>query len=266
MTSKIYASCSIGAVAVSLLLAGSSFAADLPSRKAPIVAPSVPVFTWTGFYVGVTAGLQNLRDRWTTTGTGIGIVDNTSGASLNSTNFRLGGYAGYNWQMGQTVVGLEGDFAGDFGSNKTLNGIPGTRTFITVANLDSVTGRANWDASIRARAGYLITPAALLYATGGVAFQNVKHSINCPGNTAGSWCFQPEAGTSSTTRTGWTLGAGIEAAVGSNWLVRAEYRYSDFGSNTTTYFAGRGPAGADAITGRINLTSNIFSVGAAYKF
>ncbi len=126
----------IGGVA---LLAGPALAADLPSRKEPPVAPVVyaPVFTWTGFYVGANAGgawaSRGSNNAWFPYGfaNGNGLLTPGIGAGLggsflpfvnyanvntiyNNSNGNNGGFtggiqAGYNYQMGAFVVGLEAD-------------------------------------------------------------------------------------------------------------------------------------------------------------
>ena len=77
--------------------------------------------------------------------------------------------------------------------------------------------------SLRARLGYAFGPA-LIYATGGVAaasFKTSKTNLDYPGDGT-------QSGTS--TRFGWTLGAGVEYKLSSAWSLRTEYRYTDFGS------------------------------------
>ena len=93
-------------------LAGSAFAADLPSRKeAPVYLAPTPVFSWTGFYVGGDIGAA-----FSATLTNPAYTYNASyipwtGHSFNSSGFMGGGYLGYNYQLNQNfVVGLEGDF------------------------------------------------------------------------------------------------------------------------------------------------------------
>ena len=95
----------------------------------------------------------------------------------------------------------------------------------------------NWDASVRGRLGYLVTPDTLIYGTGGVAFQNIEAFGQCGSLISSALCFTttgqtaPSPGiTQSTTLVGWTIGAGVEAHLWGNWLLRAEYRYADFGA------------------------------------
>ena len=98
--------------ALGLVAAGAASAADLPSRKGPIAAPVYmpPAFTWTGFYVGANAGYG-----WGNVNTnGFGQVSDLDG-------FVGGGQIGYNYQMGQFVVGLEADLqAADLSSGDNL--------------------------------------------------------------------------------------------------------------------------------------------------
>src|SRR5262245_46358260 len=92
-------------------------AADLP-RKSPVYAPPSPVYNWTGFYVGANAGGAWGRDNVSTTGSigaGLFAIDNaavTSAASptIDPTGFTGGIQLGYNWQTGNVVWGIEGDF------------------------------------------------------------------------------------------------------------------------------------------------------------
>ncbi|MFL4996574.1 MAG: porin family protein, partial [Microvirga sp.] len=93
--------------------AGAASAADLPVRAAPpapIIA-AVPVFTWTGFYVGVNAGYGwNANDSITVGGVRFDLDDEGG--------FVGGAQAGYNYQIGSFVVGLEGDIQyADFGGD-----------------------------------------------------------------------------------------------------------------------------------------------------
>ena len=118
------------------IISGSAFAADLPSRKvAPVMAP-VPVFTWTGFYVGVNIG-YGFGGSNTITGSdvylgnypatvpGLNAAFNGNGGSkLNG--ILGGGQIGYNWQMGSLVAGIETDIQGaGLKSSNALGPIPG---------------------------------------------------------------------------------------------------------------------------------------------
>ena len=112
-----------------------------------------------------------------------------------------GVHVGYNYQMGQFVAGLEGDVNGSSYSGSTA--FFGTRESI--------------DGSIRGRIG-VTWNRALLYATGGAAFAGIDNDYF--GTTI------------SHTRTGWTLGGGVEYAITDNWSLRVEYRYTDYGHYT----------------------------------
>ncbi|MBB4040991.1 outer membrane immunogenic protein [Microvirga flocculans] len=127
-------------------LATGAVAADLPSRRAPApVVAAVPVFTWTGFYVGVNAGFGwSTNDSVTIAGVPYAVDDEAG--------FVGGAQAGYNYQIGSFVVGLEGDIQyADFGGDHV------------------VFDRDDWFGTVRARAGVAFD-RALVYATGGFAF------------------------------------------------------------------------------------------------
>jgi outer membrane immunogenic protein len=158
------------------------------------------LYNWTGFYVGLYGG----------GGWGRHDRSNTNGFnnSYNSSGGLIGGLVGYNWQFNNPlVVGLEGDLAwasikGDDG------GVGGT--------LDQSTYR--WLGSVRGRLGYAANNW-LFFGTGGWAFANIRHFND--GGAGDSF---------NNTRSGWTLGGGVEYAFLPNWTVRADYRYFDFGS------------------------------------
>jgi len=229
----------------------SAFAADM-AVKAPMAAPAT-YNTWTGFYVGASLGGQWLNYNSTATVVPVGGVVGAT-RSQNTASVRAGGYAGYNWQIGPMwVVGLEGDYA--WGNNsQTTAFFPGA----PVANVgDSTSEKQKWDASARVRVGYLLTPAWLLYATGGGAWEGVDATANCSAATCGAVLAQ----TNSVTRSGWTVGGGIEWMLARNWIARAEYRYADYGSWTSTFFTG-----ALATTSATKITANTAYAGIAYKF
>lgn len=179
--------------ALGLVAAGAASAADLPSRKGPVVAPVyVPAFTWTGFYVGANAGY------------GWGNVNANGFANVGDLDgFVGGGQVGYNYQMGQFVVGLEADLqAADLSSGNNL-GLVGVKT--------------DYFGTVRARVGVAFD-RFMPYITGGWAYGNVKTSI-------------PAVGFSSdrSHTGGYAVGAGLEYAVTNNIIAGVEYLYVDLG-------------------------------------
>jgi outer membrane immunogenic protein len=136
-------------------LATGAVAADLPSRRAPApVIAAVPVFTWTGFYVGVNAGYGWSNDDFDA----IDLADEDDDGG-----FVGGAQVGYNYQIGSFVVGLEGDIQyADFGADGTFD-FDGDGTF------DDDFDSSDWFGTVRARAGVAFD-RALIYATGGFAF------------------------------------------------------------------------------------------------
>jgi outer membrane immunogenic protein len=167
--------------------AGAASAADLPVRAAPpapIIA-AVPVFTWTGFYVGVNAGYGwNTNDSITVGGVRFDLDDEGG--------FVGGAQAGYNYQIGSFVVGLEGDIQyADFGGDDRFD-------FDRDGIADDDFNNSDWFGTVRARAGVAFD-RALIYATGGFAFAD--------------------------DATGWTVGGGLEYAFTNNLSAKVEGLY-----------------------------------------
>jgi outer membrane immunogenic protein len=189
----------LSSVALLSLTAGA-MAADLPSRRAPApIVAAVPVFTWTGFYVGVNAGIgfNNGNDNDIVFG-GTTIF----GDSNDDASFVGGGQVGYNYQIGSFVVGVEGDLQwADFGSTTYVFPGVGGGTAVTVDSAD-------WFGTVRARAGVAFD-RALIYATGGWAFTD--------------------------NRNGWTLGGGLEYAFTPNLSAKVEGLYVRLDSDDFTF-------------------------------
>ena len=195
--------------AAATAMVGSALAADLPSRRPPPVLPVVPLFTWTGFYVGVDGGYgwQNVRE------TGI-----AGGLAAYQLNFRAsgpvgGGHAGFNWQVNQFVFGIEGDV---LGTSMRVNAPFNAFLF------NNADWRSGVEGSIRGRIG-IAFDRFMVYATGGVVFETFRLREN--------FLFAPTfADTFTPSRAGLTVGGGVEYAFTDNWLARVEGRYSDFGT------------------------------------
>jgi outer membrane immunogenic protein len=216
-----------------LALAAPAFAADLPYRQAPPVeAPIVPLFTWTGLYLGGQIGYGWGTDTLTVYPWGFGTNFTPNGV--------VGGaHVGYNLQINQFVAGLEGDVEGT-GISRTFS--PGGVLYNTKIPVQG---------SIRARLGVAFD-RVLLYATGGAEFAGFDTSYT------GFATFDQ----GSNTQVGWTIGGGLEYAVTNNWSVRAEYRYTDFGhlTDATPFIFGLGS------TATHHETENAVRAGFSYKF
>ncbi|MBC6717693.1 porin family protein [Aurantimonas sp. DM33-3] len=186
------------AAAVALVPAARAADVIYEEPQPPVVAPlapSTPVYVWSGPYAGAFVGYNTSN------------FDQSAGASFDGDGFVGGVYTGYNWQTDQFVYGLEADLGG---SNVDASGTNAT----TGAQIDA---DSNIFGSFRARAGVAVDPF-LVFATGGVAAARNELSLN--------------GFSDSQTSIGYTLGAGVEARVSDDVTTRLEYRYSDFGSET----------------------------------
>jgi outer membrane immunogenic protein len=270
-----------------LALVGSTFtagAADLGARpisRAPIMAPVF--YNWSGFYVGVGLGARWDENEWTTTclaPTFLGTAtcpNDVFGPRITVANpttfepdvgFRVSGYVGYNWQFQNWVLGVEGDFAWA-DNDATVDGIPGTFTAALGPGLDTASVNDKLDASFRGRIGYLFAPQALFYVTGGVAWLEKEVTATCAGTFPFGWCNDPlgVAQSDSNHHLGWTVGGGVEWMFTQNWILRAEYRYSQYQEETYTFFANAGiPAGIDSFSFEVDAQTHTAYAGIAYKF
>jgi outer membrane immunogenic protein len=279
----------IGIAATTSLLATGAFAADLPARtytKAPAYVD--PGYNWSGFYIGGNAGyswgrastdgnlsgsqsVSQFRSAGPDLLPGFPVVTALASVPLagraNVNGFIGGGQAGYNWQRGTWLFGLEGDIQGsdERGSSDvcTVAGCPaGTAVFTANYKLD-------WFGTARGRVGFLPTDRVLLYATGGLAYGQFSASSPL---VPVSW---------GATRAGWTVGAGAEAAIDQHWSVKLEYLYMDLGdvgsssaSATTTTNALNTPRpGFNTVTTTTlasafssRFTDNLVRVGLNYRF
>jgi len=173
-----------------------ALAADLPARtytKAPVAA--APIYNWTGFYVGAMGGYAGQTD------------DGIKGGFA-------GGTAGYNWQQGAVVFGLEADAAwADI--NQSATGVIFVPGFGLVA-ASATTKVQDWG-TVRGRIGYAFDQV-LVYGTGGYAWADYKASVTALGVTVSE----------SHVLNGWTAGAGVEVLFAPKWSVKAEYLYRSF--------------------------------------
>ena len=201
--------------AVAVAASSAAIAADLPSRKAPVYAPvaAMPIFTWTGFYVGANLGYGFTNsDR-------VGVWTPTYEGSIGKANSKglLGGLQlGYNWQAGAMVYGLEGDFQWT-GMKKSVSGLA------TISGLPyAATAKIPMFGTLRARVGYAMGNA-LVYVTGGLAVSDVKYRLaDLTALTASSH---------DNWRASWTVGGGLEYAFTNNWSTKLEYLYIHTGKH-----------------------------------
>lgn len=187
--------------------ATGAVAADLPSRSSAPYYAAPPIFTWTGFYIGANGGF------------GVGHGSGGGGPDFNTqTGGLVGVTAGYNYQSGQLVAGVEADldFAGLGGSGAPR---PGAFTSGTVTGVGTLRGRL----------GYAMD-RALVYVTGGYTGANMRGSLVDNAVSPNLYFNQ------SNYLNGFVIGLGLEYAMTPNISVKAEYLYSGYGS--TNYFGG----------------------------
>jgi outer membrane immunogenic protein len=206
--------CAVLVSTTTILISPLGRAADLPTRVQPAApVPYASSFSWTGFYLGGELGWIRTDPEYTTGAVLLGtpfLVSATTGKS----GLSYGVLAGYNYQVGSVVLGIEGDFDG---------WTVGTIRYTSITG-DFLTAHSKWGGSVRGRLGYA-ADRALFYITGGAAFVSNETSIPTTGISIGG----------DDTRVGWTVGAGIDYAFTNNWFAGFEYRYSQFESKSFVY-------------------------------
>jgi outer membrane immunogenic protein len=241
------------ATAVLVAASASAFAADLPSRRPPPVFTPVPLFTWTGFYVGGDVGYA-----WGYNTTDSSVADGITGSAPYSSkpNGEIGGvHVGYNYQINQFVIGIEGDVVGS-NFNNTGNGYFTNVDGGPVAGVYTST-RIPIEGSIRGRLGYA-WDRALFYVTGGAAFGDIEHQYNDPYDEIG------DPNNYRKTKVGYTVGGGVEYALSNNWSVRGEYRYTDYGHMTDYALSNDFVSGTTPFDNHVQ--EHRVTVGFSYKF
>ena len=210
-------------IAALLCTATSAFAANIAQPES---------FNWTGFYLGGSRGMDFARMSY--------LSDEPATEHGKFDQVLAGGVIGYDQQIGNIVLGLEADVYAKFGAG----------------TLDAVKSRptSDWDLSVRPRLGYLVTPRALAYVTGGLAvghFDTPLHEDDPP----------DEMDLLGGTRTGWTAGGGLQYAFDSNFSGRLEYRYTDWGKEKVN----GAPAGDPPFETTSKLTDQRVLVSLIYK-
>lgn len=216
----------LAALAATALVGGQALAADIyeppPAAAPPPAYTPVSAYDWSGFYLGLQGGYD-----WNNAASG--------GFTADVDGFIGGVYGGYNWQFaGPWVVGIDGSF--------NWSGASGSSAAAPIANSAEV----DWKGFIRGRLGYAVD-RFLIYGTAGAAVMDYNA-------TAG-------AGSGSATPWGWTIGAGVEAAITQNVTARLDYAYQDYGTFSVTgsgAFAGAGVP--------VSVSSHTLMAGIALKY
>lgn len=217
----------ISAAAVILSLSPAAQASDILDRTPADAYQSPSTYTpssdaWTGIYMSVFGGygLADWDGPFSYDDAGVGDTFDRRSKNISDQNWFAGLGIGGDQQFGQVVIGGVIDVAyGEFGGTENFVPYPGgDYTWETDTSIE-------YFGTARARAGYLLKPNFLVYATGGLAWAMVDSDITVhdgdPSTTA--------SGTSENNHIGWTAGAGIEWKLTDTISFGAEYLYVDLG-------------------------------------
>jgi outer membrane immunogenic protein len=283
----------IGATAAMTL----SVVAQAADMRAPV--SKSPAMTWTGWYVGASAGYGWSNSNVDPTGSAV-FCNPTIGGCITSPTFSnaqvaaipptlpthpsgavLGGHIGYNYQTSAWVTGVETDISwtGINGSNTQTGAAESIVAGFLPASIAAqaiAEQHLRYFGTVRGRLGYLPAESLLLFVTGGLAYGQVKATTTLAEATLNAAGLNPTPGLGSvsTTKAGWTAGFGAEYVFPQqqHWSLKAEYLYFDLGSvnypSTTMTLATPGgvPFTAVAASSSSKITGSIFRAGLNYMF
>ena len=218
-------------LAGALFSAGSAYAADIARAPQPagVLQPS-SAYNWTGFYAGLDGGYAWGWSRWSDPLAG------TSREHLGGAT--LGGHIGYNWQTGPLVLGVESDAAW-----ANLSGTPGSG--IAFCGAGPCETKQNWIGTTRGRIGYAFG-SLMPYLTAGAAYGDVQTTV--------PW------GSASSTRLGWSAGAGLEVGLAKSWSAKFEFLHLDLG--TASFF----DAASNASSVSVPVKDDLLRAGISYHW
>jgi outer membrane immunogenic protein len=222
------------------VLSTAAFAADAPvARKAP-PAPQQAVIDWAGPYFGIQFGAAFAH--WEAGGIAInGYPIGISAGDFHAAGAIAGVHLGYQWHLTpNVVVGVEADI------QKAR--VDNTRTILAIIDVRS---SLEHYATLRAKAGVVHGPF-MLYITGGGAWAKTETDVSILGLINAS---------SDVSRTGWTVGAGVDMQITPSWIVGLQYKHLKFGDKTQSF-----SFGPIVATVPSNLTVDEVTFRASYRF
>jgi outer membrane immunogenic protein len=243
----------LAGAAVLLGTAVSAQAADMAVKAPYLKAPVAMVYDWTGFYIGVNAGVGIGRDY---TRLAVPAVPSFEASYLNPQGGLGGGQIGYNYQVpntlfGALVFGVEADFQG--------TGMRDNYTCLLSCTLPGAGGIASqfsqkldWFGTVRGRVG-IATGPVLTYVTAGWAYGSVKTTLTETFGTTAAF-------SSNQNRGGWTVGSGVEASLGGNWSGKIEYLWFTLGDRLDLFTLNALPQAMST-----DIREQVFRVGLNYR-
>ncbi|QEE11584.1 porin family protein [Bartonella krasnovii] len=267
---------------IAIATASAAQAADviIPRETAPAVITAAPAYSWTGFYIGGQVG--NFSSK-------VDIYDSESKKKISDkdwtakpSGFMGGIYVGSNVDLGNGIIlGVETDAVWadreESKSSSTVIGTDGLADFkdeLTAAKATYASGKKiddiktddkrvegfslkeKWSGATRVRVGFAAVDRIMPYVAGGIAYTQLQWVDFLKAETAGGTeVASAKLSDHSKTFVGFTIGGGVDFAMTDNVLLRAEYRYSDYGKKA---FKKDGD--------KVAYRTNDFRVGVAYKF
>jgi outer membrane immunogenic protein len=222
-------------------LGGTAFAADIPLKAPPQVQQYV---SWSGFYLGGHGGVGFSHED-------LHLNQNAIDFSYDGSGGFGGGFVGFNWQMGNIVIGAEVEgSAADIGRSNVNCTIPGAQTARCSDKISAF-------GSVRGRLGMTFGQqgGALLYVAGGWATARAEYDrVFLPGGV-------PFTSGVRDTIEGWVVAGGVEVMLTNNWIGRLQYDHYEFSSNT--YLV---PALSNVSDTNVKTKLDTVRVGLGYKF
>jgi outer membrane immunogenic protein len=251
----------IGA-ALAALIGTPVLAADMYLK-----APAPQTYDWEGLYIGGNVGWLGIE--------GVGLSGTpadsdtlaflgpcsaagacpTSFGGAGANSVTGGGQFGFNWQIRNWVVGLEADIqASSANASSTVStNVPGFAPYSATQSI-----KETEFGTVRARAGMLVTPTLLAYATGGFAWAQTQEAMTFGFSSLSETAWLGRG----STAVGGTVGAGLEWALGNKWSVAGEYLYARLGATSLVFQTA--PLGAGCTPGgtpscQLNVSQSSFS-------
>jgi outer membrane immunogenic protein len=249
-------------IAFAAMPVAGAYAADMALKAPPAAAAAV--YNWTGFYVGGEVGGGWASSTTTNIPGGAGFPAGFVAAPVHESGVLGGGYAGYNYQINNIVLGIDGyyDGAGIRGSGSNIAPGPGAGT----GNVAATNDKIKWDSAITGRLG-IANNNWLFFVKGGWAWAGFSGTSTLTG-AAGVLTN----GSTSSTRNGGTVGVGAEYGFAPHWSAKLEYDYvkfktANFNSTDVATGAGGAPAGTILTPARSASSDlNELKAGVAYRF